>query len=72
MSYISACKKNRSYLYCLTQRPQRPQNSNANYAAAGVVAGYARQRTQRRKETKTKTITKTKTMTMTNTLKSKH
>ena len=33
----------------LTQRRQRTQNSNANYVVAEVVAGYARQRAQRKR-----------------------
>ena len=42
------CVQNKNAIvYYLTQRTQRSQSYNANYAAAGVVAGYARQRTQR-------------------------
>ena len=37
-------------IFYLTQRTQRTQNSNANYATAEVAAGYSRQRAQRRTE----------------------
>ena len=44
-------EKQNALIFYLTQRTQRTQNSNANYAIAEVVAGYARQRAQRQRKT---------------------
>ena len=46
---VLCVKHKNSLIFYLTQRPQRSQSYNANYAVAGVVARYARQRTQRDK-----------------------
>ena len=41
----------RGLVFLFTQRTQRTQSYNANYAAAEVVAGYARQSAQRQRKT---------------------